>query len=116
MGVTSLLTRPVTLMVTCRLPLKLLPRVPAETFMIKSEDLFRNELIDRRKAGYTPPLSLDLLIVFKQLVEGDEAYAIAAFVQAIVVETCDLNAIGASLLASARPHAGDTIRFHTTES
>ena len=48
--------------------------------MIKSEDLFRNELIDRRKAGDASPLSLDLLIVFKKLVEGDEAHQIAAFV------------------------------------
>ena len=52
---------------------------------------------------------MDLLLVFQELVEGDETHTIAALVQAIVVEAADFHTEGATLFSSSHALTGDTI-------
>ena len=59
---------------------------------------------------------MDLLLVLEQLVEGDEAHAIAALVQAEVVEPGDLHPEGAALFAGTHTLTGDAIAGDLAET
>ncbi len=58
---------------------------------------------------------MNLLLVLEQLVEGDEAHAIAVLVQAEVVEPDDLHPEGKALFAGTHALTGDAIGAHLAE-
>ena len=72
-------------------------------------------LVNRGDAGNTSTFTMDLLLIFKQIFEGDEPHSIAALVQPVVVETGDLNAEGASFFPGANALAGHSVCIHLAE-
>ena len=72
--------------------------------------------VDRSDAGDSPTFTVNLLLVFQHLVEGDKAHAIAALVQAVVTEAADLDAEHAALFAGTDALTGDAIADHLAES
>jgi hypothetical protein len=58
-------------------------------------------------AGHTPTLAMDHLLSFKQFVERNEAYGIAAFMQLVVVQPSNFHPIDPGLLTNAFGHVGD---------
>ena len=72
--------------------------------------------VDRSDTGDPAAFAVDLLLVLEQLVEGDEAHAIAALVQAEVVEPGDLHPEGAALFAGTHTLTGDAIAGDLAET
>ena len=63
--------------------------------------------IHRPDIHHASTLAMDGLLGFQHLVEGHEAHRVASLVQAVVVQTGDLDPIDAGLLAHALGHRGD---------
>ena len=64
----------------------------------------RNRSVDRGDAGDPTAFAVDLLLVFEQLVEGNEAHPVAALVQTVIVEAGDFHPEGTAFFASAHTY------------
>ena len=69
--------------------------------------------VHRRHTRHAATLAVNLLLGFEHLVEGHEAHGVAALMQAVVVQTGDLHAVDAGLLADALRHLSDGGVGHT---